>query len=107
MRMVYICHPLAKPSVEENIKITRKIVQDIINTEGPSVLPLSPHLYFPQILDDGKSKDRNFGMEYAMYFLRRSDEVWVYGDVISEGMKKELEEASGLKIPIRFFEVPQ
>lgn len=107
MRLIYVCHPLANPSVEENVKIARKIVDQIIKEQGGEVLPFAPHLYFPQVMNDNEPAERQLGMEYSMYFLRKADEVWVYGDRISEGMKRELEEASGLKLPILFMDVPQ
>ena len=64
------------------------------------IIPLAAHLLFPTFLDDNIQEERETGMKGTLELLSRSDEVWVYGEKISEGMKKEIELAQRLGIPV-------
>ena len=66
-------------------------------------LPLAPHLYFTQFLEDGDEKEREEGMALGMRWLAVSDELWVFGERISKGMSIEIEKAKRKGQPIRWF----
>ena len=70
-------------------------------TEG--VIPYTPHLYFPQFLDDDDQDCRELGRLLGLMWLQECDELWVIGKRISEGMKKEIEMAKKLDIPVRHY----
>ena len=65
------------------------------------IMPLAPHLYFTQFLKDGDAQERSTGIRFGMQWLEEADEVWVFGETISEGMAEEIERAYELKKPIR------
>lgn len=98
-KVVFISHPL-KGDMEGNTNKVKEICRELI-TNG-EVIPLATHLLFPTFLDDNISEERRTGMDGTLELLKRSDEVWVYGDKISEGMKEEIELAEKIGIPIVF-----
>lgn len=60
-------------------------------------LPLAPHLYPPQFLDEAAERDLAIGI--CLGLVRLSDEVRVYGEP-TEGMRVEIAEAGRRGIPI-------
>ena len=46
--------------------------------------------------------ERKLGIDYSFAYFRRKfiDELWLFGDRVSQGMKDEIEIARQLKIPI-------
>lgn len=58
----------------------------ILTTLG--FLPLAPHLYFTQFLKDEDAQERNTGMKLGMRWLEEADELWVFGNTISEGWRQ-------------------
>ena len=68
------------------------------------VIPIAPHIYFTQFLDDDASEQREIGVNMGMQCLRECSEIWVLGDTFSEGMTSEIKEATRIGMPIRFFD---
>lgn len=69
------------------------------------MLPLAPHLYFTQILDDDQPDDRRMGMAMGREWLDEADEMWLVGSKVTEGMRQELEYARMRNIPIKMKKV--
>ena len=65
------------------------------------LIPYAPHLLFTQFMDDTIPEERAAGMAMGKEMLKRCDELWVFGETISEGMAAEIELAKELGIPIR------
>ncbi len=66
------------------------------------MIPIAPHVYFTQFLDDTKQEERAAGMDMGLSLLAMCDELWVYGiENPSEGMRSEIEYAKQHQIPIR------
>lgn len=63
--------------------------------------PVIPHFY-AEILDDTVDEERALGMTAGTSLLFRADELWVFGDKVTEGMKKEINYAKHLKLRIRY-----
>ena len=63
--------------------------------------PLCPHLYYPEFLDDDVEDEREIGMLLGMVGLSECKELWVIGRRISEGMKKEIDQARRWGIPVK------
>jgi hypothetical protein len=101
-KVVFISHPL-KGDVEGNIIKVRKICRELI-IEG-NVIPLATHMLFPTFLDDDIHEERRTGMDGTLELLKRSDEVWVYGKKISEGMREEIDLAEKIGMPIVFKDI--
>ena len=93
MKFVYICHPLAHPSIQINIQKVIQICTNIVKTSGKDVLPFAPHLYFPQFLQDNIEEERYLALEYDSFLIERCDEVWIFGDKFSLGMRADIKKA--------------
>ena len=63
--------------------------------------PMAPHLMFPQFLNDNDPEQRDAGIRMGLQMLRRCDELWLCGDVISNGMAEEEKLARRLGVPVR------
>ena len=97
MKKVYICSPY-RGDTETNVENARKYCRAAVEL---GCLPIAPHLFFPQFLDDDDITDRSRGMARAMELLSICDEVWVFGiDNLSEGMEKEVKWADSNSIPV-------
>ena len=98
MRIIYICSPL-KGDIQKNIDNALEYCRRV-TFEGN--VPIAPHAYFTSFLDDTVPHERKVGMEMGMELLKHADEVQVFGDRISEGMKNEIAYAEENGIPITY-----
>lgn len=97
---VYPAHPI-RGDVEGNIKKIREIVRSLHFTKG--VIPVAPYLVdIAGVLDDSDPVERGMGINADHEYFRRGmiDEVWLYGDRISTGMRAEVILAWSLNIPV-------
>lgn len=98
MKKVYICSPYRGNcySVTNNVSCARIYCKKAMEQ---GVIPIAPHIYFTQFLNDDIEEERNLGMEAGLQLLLECSEIWVYGTP-TEGMKKEIEYAKeyGIKI---------
>lgn len=64
-------------------------------------MPVAPHLFYTQFLDDNKPIERDYGLELGISELRNSDRflLIIIDGVISEGMRNEIAEVSRLRMP--------
>lgn len=88
MKKVYICSPL-RGDIQGNIERAKSYCRDALFNDY--CIPIAPHIYFTQFLDDTKTTERLIGMECGLALLDMCDELWVYGDTISEGMRTEID----------------
>jgi len=96
---VYICSPL-RGDVEGNIK---KAVEYSRFAYTKGKVPLAPHVIFTTFLDDTNENERKAGIKMGLKLLDVCDELWVFGDRVSEGMVAEIEKAKKLGLKIRKF----
>lgn len=61
---------------------------------------ITPHLIYPQVLNDRDPAERQRGIQMGLRFLSKCNELWVCCDQITEGMKTEIVEAKRLEIRI-------
>ncbi len=97
--LVYICSPYAG-DVEENLRRARQYSRYAV---FQGAIPVTPHLLYPQFLQDAEPAEREIGTECAMALLALCDELWAFGDRISKGMAAEIEYAKKAYIPVRYF----
>lgn len=97
MHRVYICSPLGG-NVSANIENAKRYARYALEC---GMAPFIPHFY-ALILDDRNDKERNIGMNAGLSLLWVCDEVWAFGDEITEGMKKEILFAEKLNIKVRY-----
>ena len=100
MNKVYVSSPF-RGDEEANMAKARWYARYVAD-EG--YLPIVPHIYFPQFLRDHIPEERNKAMQMNRVLLLECSELWVFGKVISEGMKQEIEWAKEAGIPIRCFD---
>ncbi len=92
---VYICHPIRgnkRKNIEKIISIVRKI-----NLTMPNIVPLTNYIADCMALDDDVEEERLKGLYNDRKLLESGvvDELWVFGDRISEGMQLELTSRGG------------
>lgn len=96
MYRAYVCSPLGG-NITANIENAKRYSQYVFKC---GMAPVIPHFY-AEILDDTVEEERALGMTAGTSLLFRADELWVFGDKITEGMKKEITFAEHLKLVIR------
>ncbi|AEA33603.1 DUF4406 domain-containing protein [Hippea maritima] len=105
---VYICHPIRGNSADDKIKNLKNILKIVrtINLTMPEVVPLVNYFADCLALCDGIEEERRKGLENDRKLLESGivDELWVFGDEISEGMREEIEIAQKMGIPIKHIE---
>ena len=102
MKKVYICSPLGG-NVEENIENAKQYAKYALLC---GMAPVVPHFY-ALCLDDHKPDERAMGIAAGMSLLWFCDELWVFGDVITEGMQREIHFCRQLNIKIRYIKESQ
>ena len=96
MRKVYVCAPLGG-DVESNLKKVRAYTEYALRC---GTAPVVPHFY-AECLDDNDPKDREIGLAAGLSLLWFCDELWLFGDTVTDGMKNELQFCKNLNIRIR------
>ncbi|MCD6381885.1 MAG: DUF4406 domain-containing protein [Candidatus Aenigmarchaeota archaeon] len=86
MKIVYVSSPFQ--GNEENLERARRYCRLVVSK---GYLPLTPHVYFSQFMDDKNPEDRKLAMEMNKKLVEFADEMWVFGNKITEGMKEEIE----------------
>lgn len=103
MKLIYVASPLSG-DVERNLKFARQACCAVMDS---GCAFFAPHLLYPNFLDDAIPEQRKLGMDMGMTVLAKCDELWAFGERISEGMAAEMREAERLGIPVRRFELEQ
>lgn len=96
---VYICSPF-KGDVKTNIQNAQRYSRFAVDQ---GVIPLAPHLLFPQFMDDANPIERQKALGMGLVLLLKCQELWCFGTHISYGMSLELEKARRKGIKIRRF----
>lgn len=97
MRRAYICSPLGG-NVSANIENTKRYARYVFKC---GMAPVIPHFY-ALVLNDDIPDERKLGMQAGISLLWVCDEVWVFGDNITEGMKKGIIFAEKLNIKVKY-----
>lgn len=95
--LVYICSPYSG-DVEGNTKRARTYCRYAVDK---GCIPLAPHLYFPQFMDD--RSERALALFMDIVLLSKCTELWVFGDTLSEGMQKEIRYAQRKGKLVKYF----
>ena len=87
---VFIAHPISgdiKGNMAEILRICKEV-----HTKDGNIIPVVPYMVSLQYLDDTIQEDRELGIEANFECFHRNyvDELWLYGEKISEGMKGEI-----------------
>lgn len=100
MKIIYIAHPISG-DVAGNLRKIKQIVR-MINLEYPDVVPLVPYYVDCLALDDSNPIERQRGIDNDTAILKSGliNEMWLYGDRISNGMRAEIELAKSMGMPV-------
>ena len=98
--LVYICSPY-RGDTEKNTEKARKYSSFAVESKA---IPMTPHLLYPQFMDDSNPEERYLATHVINYVLiGKCQEVWVFGEDISEGMGREIALAEKRRMKIRYF----
>lgn len=96
MRKVYICAPLGG-NVDKNLQKVKDYTRYALMC---GAAPVVPHFY-ALCLNDRNPKEREIGMTAGLSLLWFCDELWIFGDEVTEGMKSEIQFCQSFSIPVR------
>ena len=97
MKKVYICAPLGG-DVEGNLERVKRYTRYALMC---GTAPVVPHFY-ALCLNDNDQTEREIGLAAGLGMLWFCDELWVFGQDITEGMKQELQFCKHLNIKTRY-----
>ena len=95
-KKVYICAPLGG-NIQENLKKVKQYARFALLC---GTAPVVPHFY-ALCLNDNLPKEREIGMAAGLSLLWFCDEMWIFGDEVTESMKAEMQFCKSLNIPVR------
>lgn len=96
MKKVYICAPLGG-NISENLRKVRRYTEYALKC---GTAPVVPHFY-AECLDDSIPKEREIGMAAGLSLLWFCDEMWIFGDEVTEGMTAEIQFCKNLNVKTR------
>lgn len=99
MKLIYVCSPY-RGDTEHNISKAQRHCRFIYTQGG---VPIAVHLHNTQFLDDDIPEERQAGLLLGLHMLKRCDELWAFGDVVSEGMEAEIKAATQIGMPICYY----
>ena len=95
-KKVYICAPLGG-NVEENLERVKEYTEYALKC---GAAPVVPHFY-ALCLDDNDPKQRETGMLAGQSLLWFCDEMWIFGDELTDEMKEEIQFCKNMKIRMK------
>lgn len=93
--LVYICSPYSG-DIQRNTVLARRYSRLAVIR---GCIPLAPHLLLPQFLSD--AAERELAIRIGLQLLEKCQEVWICGNLISEGMHREIARAKEIGLAIR------
>jgi hypothetical protein len=96
VKRVFVCSPY-RGDVRANVALARRVCREVA-LAGDA--PFAPHLLCPTFLADAIEAERTRGIDVGLAWLTVADEVLVVGEP-TEGMRREIEAADALGIPVR------
>lgn len=97
MKKIYICSPLGG-DVKANLEKVKGYTKFALLS---GTTPVVPHFY-ALCLDDSNLKERKIGMAAGLSLLWFCDELWVFGEKVTNGMQSEINFCRNLNIRVRF-----
>lgn len=97
--IVYICSPYSGDT-ERNVENAKRYSRFAVEQH---CLPITPHIYFTQFMNDEIPDERETALFMNLVLMSKCAELWVFGEVISTGMKAEINRAKRKHMKIRYF----
>lgn len=98
--LAYIYSPYCG-NVSVNEKNARKYCRFAVES---GYIPIAPHLFFPQFMDDNDPAERDTAMFMDFVLMGKCREVWVFGPTVSNGMASEIGLTKKRNQKIRYFD---
>lgn len=99
MDLVFICSPY-RGDVEKNIERVKRYCK---RASVDRKVPIAPHLYFTQFLNDESWGDRYDGMYMGQTLMEYCKQIWIFADELTEEMVEEIKRAKELKLEFHFY----
>jgi len=96
---VFICSPYSGDIAANETKA----LQYCRFAVSKGCLPIAPHCYFPQFMDESNPTERELGIAFGIRLLGGCEQLWLFGTKITDGMRKEVNAAKNQGIIIRQF----
>lgn len=96
--LVYVCSKYSG-DVMANIEAAKRYSRFVVDQGG---IALAPHLLLPLYMHE--DTERDLAMFMNMVFLGKCDELWVFGEEASKGMRMEIAKAKKYRKKIRYFD---
>ena len=96
--LVYICSPYAG-DVETNTEKAKRYCRFAI---AKNRIPFAPHLLYPQFLSE--QSGRGLALYMGLVMLTKCDELWVFGEKVTQGMALEIRKAQRRGMAMRYVE---
>lgn len=103
MKKVYICSPFKGRSEKTIEKNRQKALMYCRFAYENGCNPFAPHAFYPEFLDETSVSERKDGLRMAQEWMWAFQELWVFGNIISPGMREEIKLANILEIKVRYF----
>lgn len=97
--LVFICSPFVG-DIKTNTERTKNYCRFAVEQYA---IPVAPHLLYPQFMDEHDPDSRKLGLFFGRVLLGKCQELWVFGDTVSEGMSYEIRKAQKYNMLIRYF----
>lgn len=101
-KKIYICAPWRGKTETERMENKARTVKYWRRLYDLGYHPIAPQLLYGWLLNDDDPQERRDGLDAGLEDLQRCDEIWVFGDQITEGMRGEIREAVDRGIPIKY-----
>lgn len=101
IRKVYVCSPF-RDATEEEMKGLKQHCRELVLS---GTLPIAPHLYLPQFLNDGDEREREIALSLNLDLLSVCDELHVMEGRVTNGMKTEIEYAKRNRMKTNYFNI--
>ena len=98
-KIIYICSPY-RGNIPLHVAQAKTMCRFALKK---GTIPLAPHLYFPQFMNEEDSTERELALFMGRVLQGKCAELWAFGDVITEGMRGEIETAKRRRQPVRYF----
>lgn len=95
--LIYVCSPYSG-DIPGN---TKKAIRYSSFAVDNGAIPIAPHLLFPLFMNEETERDLALFMD--MVLLSKCEELWVFGDTVSTGMRAEIDRAERKKMTVRYF----
>lgn len=106
-KKIYICAPWRGTTFQEKEANKARTLKYWFFLYRSGYHPIAPQLLYGWLLNDDDPKERQDGLDAGLEELQRCDEVWVFGQKITEGMRGEIKAAETAGIPIRRIDEPE